>query len=99
MQIVSDGKNTRKNEFILKPLTVEDIENFYLNGCKNELKIEREVIKVPDYRVWKQRQNLSSEDIINNIMKQQNKIKNYTEALNEEEKNDKRKKIKSYQRQ
>ena len=64
---------------------------------KVELKIEREVIKVPDYRVWKQRQNLSSEDIINNIMKQQNKIKYYTEALNEEEKNDKRKKIKSYQ--
>jgi len=64
---------------------------------QDERKLEREVIKVPDYRVWKQRQNLSSEDIINNIMKEQNKIKNYTEALNEEEKNDKKKKIKSYQ--
>ena len=61
---------------------------------KNENKLEKESIKVADYRVWKQRQNLSSEDIIHNILRNQSKIKNYTEALNEEEKNDKKKKIK-----
>ena len=64
---------------------------------KNEKKLEKESIKVADYRVWKQRQNLSSEDIIHNILRNQSKIKNYTEALNEEEKNDKKKKIKNYQ--
>ena len=63
---------------------------------KDEKKLERESITVADFRVWKHRQNLSSENIISNIVKDQNKIKNYTEALNEEEKNDK-KKIKNYQ--
>ena len=64
---------------------------------KDENKLEKESINVADYRVWKQRQNLSSEDIIHNILRNQSKIKNYTEALNEEEKNDKKKKIKNYQ--
>jgi hypothetical protein len=64
---------------------------------KDENKLERESITVADFRVWKQRQNLSSEDIIHNIVRNQAKIRNYTEALNEEEKNDKKKKIKNYQ--
>ena len=64
---------------------------------KDENKLEKESINVADFRVWKQRQNLSSEDIINDILRDQAKIRNYTEALNEEEKNDKKKKIKNYQ--
>ena len=50
---------------------------------KDEYKLEKESINVADFRVWKQRQNLSSEDIIHNILRNQSKIKNYTEALNE----------------
>ena len=64
---------------------------------KDENKLELESINVADYRVWKQRQNLSSENIIHDIIRDQAKIKNYAEALNEEEKNDKKKKIKNYQ--
>ena len=63
----------------------------------DEKKLELESIKVADFRVWKQRQNLTSEDIIHNIVRNQAKIKNFAEALNEEEKNDKKKKIKNYQ--
>ena len=63
----------------------------------DENKLERESINIADFRIWKQRQNLTSEDIIHNILKDQSKIKNFTEALNEEEKNDKKKKIKNYQ--
>ena len=63
----------------------------------DEKKLELEPIEVANYRVWKQEKNLSSEDIINNIQKDQNKIKHFTEALNEDEVNDKRKKIKNYQ--
>ena len=62
-----------------------------------EKKLELEPIEVANYRVWKQEKNLSSEDIINNIQKDQNKIKHFTEALNEDEVNDRRKKIKNYQ--
>ena len=50
-----------------------------------------------DFRIWKQSQNLTSEDIIHNLVGKQAKIKNFAEALNEEEKNDKKKKIKNYQ--
>ena len=64
---------------------------------KDENKLELEPINVADYRVWKQRQNLTGEDIIHNILRNQTKIKNYAEALNEEEKNDRKKKIKNYQ--
>ena len=49
---------------------------------KDENKLEKESINVADFRVWKQRQNLSSEDIINDILRDQAKIRNYTEALN-----------------
>ena len=62
-----------------------------------EKKLELEPINVADFRVWKQRQNLTSEDIIHSIIRNQSKIKNFAEALNEEEKNDKKKKIKNYQ--
>ena len=64
---------------------------------KDEKKLELESINVADFRIWKQRQNLTSEDIIHNIVRNQAKIKNFAEALNEEEKNDKKKKIKNYQ--
>ena len=64
---------------------------------KDENNLEKESINVADFRIWKQRQYLTSEDIITNILRNQSKIKNFTEALNEEEKNDKKKKIKNYQ--
>ena len=66
-------------------------------STKNENKLERESIRPAEFRVWKQTQNLLSDDIMQNIHRNQLKIKNYTEALNEEEKNDKKKKIKNHQ--
>ena len=63
---------------------------------KDDNKLERESIEVSDLRVWKHQQNLSGEDIISNVIDNQAKIKNYTEALNEEENRDKRK-VRNYQ--
>ena len=52
--------------------------------------------KIRDFRVWKQKSGMSSDNIIESVVKSQTKIKNYTEALNEGE-NNIHKKIKSYQ--
>ena len=61
---------------------------------KNSSKNEKFGIK--DFRVWKQQSGLLSDNIIDSIVKSQTQIKNYTEALNEGERHD-RKRIKSYQ--
>ena len=61
---------------------------------KNSEKKEKFGIK--DYRVWKQKSGLVSDNIMESLIKSQSLIKNYTEALNEGERHD-RKRIKSYQ--
>lgn len=52
---------------------------------------------INDLRVWKQKQNLNSENIIGSVTKSLSQIKSYKDALNEEEKNDRKKKIKFHQ--
>ena len=57
---------------------------------------KKEKLEIKDFRVWKQKTGLMSDNIIESVIKSQSQIKNYTEALNEGERHD-RKKIKSYQ--
>ena len=45
--------------------------------------------KITDFRVWKIKQNMESENIIGKALKNQNKIKNWAEVLNEDYKNNK----------
>ena len=60
------------------------------NSSKNEKS------EIEDFRVWKQKAGMSSDNIIESVIKSQSQIKTYTEALNEGERRDYRK-IKSYQ--
>ena len=60
-------------------------------------KEEPEIIKLVDLNPFKLKEEIFSENILNSIDKKQNKIKVDTEILNEDEKNDKKKKIKNYQ--
>ena len=63
---------------------------------RNLSKNEKPKSEIDDFRVWKQKEGMSSDNIIESVIKSQSKIKNYTEALNEGERRDYRK-IKSYQ--
>ena len=57
---------------------------------------KKEHFGIKDYRVWKQKSGLLSDNIMESIVKSQSKVKNLTEALNDGERHD-RKRIKSYQ--
>ena len=59
---------------------------------QKEEKEENELIKISDFKVWKLKEDLSNDDIIQRISKNQNKIRYLTEILNEDEKHDKKKK-------
>ena len=52
-------------------------QNFYQSKKSN--------LGIKDFRVWKQKTNLVSDNIIETIYKSQNKIKQDTESLNEGE--------------
>ena len=68
--------------------------NFNETDKRNSSKNEKSEIE--DFRVWKQKAGMSSDNIIESVIKSQSQIKTYTEALNEGERRDYRK-IKSYQ--
>ena len=59
---------------------------------QKEKKEENELTKINDFKVWKLKEELPNEDIIQRINKYQNNLKNLTEILNEDEKHDKKKK-------
>ena len=59
---------------------------------QKEEKEENELTKINDFKVWKLKEELPNEDIIQRINKYQNNLKNLTEILNEDEKHDKKKK-------
>ena len=59
---------------------------------QTEEKEENELTKINDFKVWKLKEELPNEDIIQRINKYQNNLKNLTEILNEDEKHDKKKK-------
>lgn len=52
--------------------------------------------KAKDFRIWKLNQNMENENIIGRATKNQNKIKNWAEILNEDYKNNKNNNIKSF---
>ena len=57
----------------------------------NKGKIEKEMNdNINDFRVWQQKQNLYNDNILDKVLRSQTKIKNFTEALNENEKNDRK---------
>ena len=60
-------------------------------------KEELEIIKIVDLNPFKLKEEIFSENILNSIDKKQNKIRFDTEILNEDQKHDKKKKIKNYQ--
>ena len=66
---------------------------------QKENKEEKESIKIFDTNLtpWKRIEVLLNEDIVQNITKNNNKIRILTEVLSDEEKRDKKKKIKNYQ--
>jgi hypothetical protein len=64
---------------------------------QKEDKEEPEIIKIVDLNPFKGKEEILTENILNSIDKKQNNIILYTEILNEDEKRDKKKKIKSYQ--
>ena len=64
---------------------------------QKEDKEEPEIIKIVDLNPFKGKTEILTENILNSIDKKQNNIRLYTEILNEDEKRDKKKKIKSYQ--
>ena len=64
---------------------------------QKEDKEEPEIIKIVDLNPFKGKTEIITENILNSIDKKQNNIRVYTEILNEDEKRDKKKKIKSYQ--
>lgn len=67
-----------------------------INETDKKNSSKKEKFDIKDFRVWKQESGLISDNIIDSVIKSQNQIKNYTDALNEGERHD-RKKIKSYQ--
>ena len=61
-------------------------------------KIEKEMNdNINDFRVWQQKQNLYNDYILDKVNRNQTKIKNLTEVLNENEKNYRKKKAKTNQ--
>ena len=62
-----------------------------------EEKDENDSLNLADFNLWNQREEVLREDILNRINKNQNQIRNLTEVLNEDERHDKKKKIKNYQ--
>ena len=64
---------------------------------QTEEKDDKESLNLGDFDPWKQREDTLREDIVNKITKKQNQIRILTEVLNEDEKHDKKKKIKNYQ--
>ena len=62
-----------------------------------EDKEEIDQINRVDLNPWRPKDDPPSENIMNRINKNQNHIRVYTEVLNEDEKNEKKKKIKNYQ--
>ena len=59
-------------------------------------KIEKEMNdNINDFRVWQQKQNLYNDYILDKVNRNQTKIKNLTEVLNENEKNYRKKKAKT----
>jgi hypothetical protein len=68
-----------------------------INETANHKNAEKkEQFGIKDYRVWKQKSGLLNDNIMEAIVKSQSQVKNYTEALNDGERHD-RKRIKSYQ--
>ena len=57
---------------------------------------KKDNLGIKDYRVWKQKTGLVSDNIIESVTKSQSQIKKLTESLNDDERHE-RKKIKSYQ--
>jgi hypothetical protein len=51
---------------------------------------------ISDFRVWKHQQNMASENIIGRAKKSQSQIKDYTEVLNDDYKNNKDSNYKTY---
>ena len=51
---------------------------------------------ISDFRVWKHKQNMASENIIGRAKKSQSQIKDYTEVLNDDYKNNKDSNYKTY---
>jgi len=64
---------------------------------QTEEKEDKDSLNLGDFNLWKQREDTLREDILNRINKKQNQIRILTEVLNEDEKHDKKKKIKNYQ--
>ena len=64
---------------------------------QTEEKDDSDSLNLGDFNPWKQREDTLREDIVNKITKKQNQIRILTEVLNEDEKHDKKKKIKNYQ--
>ena len=62
-----------------------------------EEKDENDSLNLADFNLWNQKEEVLREDILNRINKNQNQIRNLTEVLNEDERHDKKKKIKNYQ--
>ena len=71
------------------------MSKFKLNETENKNSEKKEEFGIKDYHVWKHKVGLVSDNIIDSLIKNQSKIKNYTESLNERELKD-RKKIKSF---
>ena len=68
------------------------------NLKENDKKIEKEMNdNINDFRVWQQKQNLYNDYILEKVFRNQTKIKNLTEVLNENEKNYRKKKAKTNQ--
>ena len=67
-----------------------------INETDRRNSAKKEILGIKDFRVWKQQSGLISDNIIEAVLKSQSQIKNYTESLNEGERND-RKKIRSNQ--
>ena len=64
---------------------------------QKEEKEEKDSLNIEDFFPCKIKEETLRTDIINAINKDQNKVRILTEVLNEDEKNDKKKKIKNYQ--
>ena len=67
-----------------------------INETDKRNSAKKEKLGIKDFRVWKQQSGLVSDNIIEAVIKSQSQIKNYTDSLNEGERND-RKKIRSNQ--
>ena len=67
-----------------------------INETDKRNSAKKEKLGIKDFRVWKQQSGLVSDNIIEAVIKSQSQIKNYTDSLNDGERND-RKKIRSNQ--